>query len=161
MYKSKLEDIRHKNVNSNKKTRIIELKNETLISNNISYQIYRFFQEAKFYNVEYEIKQISRFNFTSKFQSGDYDLRDFSDYCEIYIKHYEKILIENSQSINSLLEKELNGLSLEVNYNLQQTIKKLTYVAIFIALLSLGVTAITADFNKLSLIFKNIINLVY
>ncbi|HAV5606148.1 TPA: hypothetical protein JI126_08530 [Acinetobacter baumannii] len=75
--------------------------------------------------------------------------------------HYEKILIENSQSINSLLEKELNGLSLEVNYNLQQTIKKLTYVAIFIALLSLGVTAITADFNKLSLIFKNIINLVY
>ncbi|WP_202732688.1 hypothetical protein [Acinetobacter pittii] len=161
MYKSKLEDIRHKNINSNKKTRIIELKNETLNLNNISYQIYRFFQEAKFYNIEYEIKQISSFNFTSKFQSGDYDLREFSAYCETYFNHYEKILIENSQSINSLLEKELNGLSLEVNYNLQQTIKKLTYVAIFIALLSLGVTAITADFNKLSLIFKNIINLVY
>lgn len=160
-YKNKLEFMRKHNINATKKTKIIKLKNETLIANNIGFQIYRFFQESKSYHIEYEIKGLIIFNLTSKPFFDDQIREEFSKYSLNFINHYETILIDYSQSINNLLEKELNALSLEVNYNLQQTIKYLTYTAISIAFLSLLITAMATDlnsiFNKIKTIYTGII----
>ena len=157
-YKKTLEDTRRKNINSNKNTNILELKNETLKISNISFQIYRFFQEIKFYHIESNISRVQKNNFTCTTIPQIHEPLEFSEYANNFIKYYEKILTENSNSINSVIDKELNASVTETNYSLQKKMMYLTYAALFIAFLSLAIAAVTADPNKTEDNYKLLIN---
>lgn len=145
-YKKELEIIRENNLKMKKKSDLLKIKDQILISNKLDFQINRLFQEIQLYSEnnflflilkKYDLK-------TNSFHNVKYDA-----VVKNKIEFYSKLLVENSKSLNKLLEIEFNSLTTETNYLLQKRMKWLTIATVLLTLASLIITILNTDPIKL------------
>ena len=153
-YKKELETIRESNLKMKKKSDLLKIKNNILKANTLDFKINRLFQELNFESknsyIFHAIKQ-HEFKSTSKISNTDYNIEFKSR-----VEFYSKLLTKNSESLKKLLELEFNSKTTETNYLLQNRMKWLTIVTVFLALASLVVTIISADKTNIEEKFKNL-----
>jgi len=144
-YKEKLENLRKSCLNWNNTIKIEELKTKTLACNLIDFQISRLFQEIhtsnldNFLAIRVEAENLE----TESFYKGKY-----ADLLKNQIASYSKLLPENSLLLKNLIDSKFEAMTVEVNFDLQQEMKRLSKVAIVVAMVSILITALNSNWTE-------------
>lgn len=155
-YKKELEKIRESNLKMKKKSNLLKLKNNILKANILDFQIKRLFQELNLEsknNYIFHILETYKFKLASNISSAKYNV-EFKN----KIKFYSELLEKNSESLKKLLELEFNSQTTETNYLLQKRMKWLTIATVFLSLITLVITIIGTDKNKIKETYESISN---
>lgn len=144
-YKKKLEDIRVNSLSINKEIKIEDLNKNLLNVNTINFQILRLFQEIKHSNLDEFLVIMIEGNDLRTNNSPEIK---YSAFLKSKIESSSNLLLETSLSIKSFLDKSFESATTETNFNLQNEMKRLSRVTIFITMVSIGITIFNSNWAE-------------
>ena len=80
---------------------------------------------------------------TESFYKGKY-----ANLLKNQIASYSKLLPENSLLLKNLIDSKFEAMTVEVNFDLQQEMKRLSKVAIVVAMVSILITALNSNWTE-------------